>query len=83
MHGGGLLQHDRHHHQPLPARLHRGVQVQLCFNVTMYWIGVVNPIMTNGFYLKVLPRVPRHQPHGARQEEEAPALPTAIHDRST
>ena len=46
VHGGGLLQHDRHHHQPLPARLHRGVQVQLCFNVTMYWIGVVNPIMT-------------------------------------
>ena len=33
VHGGGLLQHDRHHHQPLPARLHRGVQVQLCYDV--------------------------------------------------
>ena len=46
VHGGGLLQHDRHHHQPLPARLHRGVQVQLCYDVLcMNWIGVVNPIM--------------------------------------
>ena len=52
VHGGGLLQHDRHHHQPFPARLHRGVQVQLGYDVLcmmqyMYWIGVVNPIMTN------------------------------------